>query len=86
MLTRGAIYSQALLLELVDRGMARSTAHEAIKKAVQHALKADSSLLSVLRDDPQIARSLAGAGIDDEALLDRVRATSRRLIERSIGC
>ena len=86
LLTRGAIYSQALLLELVDRGMARSTAHEAIKKAVQHALKADSSLLSVLRDDPQIARSLAGAGIDDEALLDRVRATSRRLIERSIGC
>lgn len=86
LLTRGAIYSQALLLELVDRGMARRTAHEAIKKAVQHALKADSSLLSVLRDDPQIARSLAGAGIDDEALLDRVRATSRRLIERSIGC
>lgn len=86
LLTRGAIYSQALLLELVDRGMARSTAHEAIKKAVQHALEADSSLLSVLRDDPQIARSLAGAGIDDEALLDRVRATSRRLIERSIGC
>lgn len=86
LLTRGAIYSQALLLELVDRGMARSTAHEAIKKAVQHALKADSSLLSVLRDDPQIARSLAGAGIHDEALLDRVRATSRRLIERSIGC
>ena len=82
-LTRGAIYSQILLMELIERGMARSTAHEAIKAAAQCALEADSSLVSVLRDDPQVARSLKGEGIDEETLLERVRATSRRLIERA---
>ncbi len=82
-LTRGAIYSQILLIELIERGMARSTAHEAIKAAAQHALEADSSLVSALRDDPQVARSLKGKGIDEEALLERVRVTSCRLIERA---
>ena len=82
-LTRGAIYSQILLIELIERGMARSTAHEAIKAAAQRALEADSSLISVLREDPQVARSLKGEGIDEEALLERVRVTSRRLIERA---
>ena len=82
-LTRGAIYSQILLVELIERGMARSTAHEAIKGAAQRALEADSTLVSALRDDPQVARCLKGEGIDEEALLDRVCATSRRLIERA---
>lgn len=82
-LTRGAIYSQILLIELIERGMARSTAHEAIKAAAQRALEADSSLVSALRDDPQVARSLKGEGIDEETLLERVRVTSRRLIERA---
>jgi adenylosuccinate lyase len=82
-LTRGGIYSQILLIELIERGMARSTAHEAIKAAAQRALEADSSLVSALREDPQVARSLKGEGIDEEALLERVRVTSRRLIERA---
>ncbi len=82
-LTRGAIYSQILLIELIEYGMARSTAHEAIKAAAQRALEADSSLISALREDPQVARSLKGEGIDEEALLERVRVTSRRLIERA---
>ena len=82
-LTRGAIYSQILLIELIEYGMARSTAHEVIKAAAQRALEADSSLISALREDPQVARSLKGEGIDEEALLERVRVTSRRLIERA---
>lgn len=82
-LTRGAIYSQIILGELIERGMARSAAHEAIKGAAQRALEADSSLVSALRDDPQVARSLKGKGIDEESLLERVRVTSRRLIERA---
>jgi adenylosuccinate lyase len=82
-LTKGAIYSQILLIELIERGMARSTAHEAIRAAVQRALEADSSLVSMLRDDPQVARCLKGEGIDEESLLERVRVTSRRLIERA---
>ena len=82
-LTRGAIYSQILLVELIERGMARSTAHEAIKAAAQHAILEETSLVDAMKDDPQVACYLQGGGIDEEALLERVRITSRRLVERA---
>lgn len=83
-LTKGAVYSQALLLELVNRGMARSTAHEAIRAASQRAIAAKKSLIDAVKDDPQIAPFLKGGVIDEQSLLNRVRATSRRMIERAI--
>jgi adenylosuccinate lyase len=81
--THGAIYSQVLLVELIERGMARSAAHEAIKAASQRAIDAQIALVDALKDDPQVALHLEGGGIDEESLLERVRATSRRLIERA---
>jgi adenylosuccinate lyase len=82
-LTRGAIYSQILLVELIERGMARSTAHEAIKAAAQRAILEETSLVDALKNDPQVACYLQGGGIDEEALLERVRITSRQLVERA---
>jgi adenylosuccinate lyase len=87
-LTRGAIYSQILLIELIECGMTRSTAHEAIKAAAPRAICEKTSLVDALKDDPQVARHLVapylqGGGIDEETLLERVRITSRRLIERA---
>jgi adenylosuccinate lyase len=82
-LTREAIYSQILLVELIERGMARSTAHEAIKSASQHAILEKTSLVDALKNDPRVACYLQEGGIDEEALLERVRVTSRRLIERA---
>ncbi|MCD6135617.1 adenylosuccinate lyase [Candidatus Bipolaricaulota bacterium] len=81
-LTHGAIYSQAILIALVEQGMARSAAHEAIKAASIAALTEGRSLIEILREDGEIASLLSAANLDEEAILDRVRSTSRRLIER----
>lgn len=81
-LTKGAIYSQILLIELVERGMARSKAHEVLKAASKRALDTNTSLLSVLSADPQVAELLKEQKIDEDALLKRLRATSHRIIGR----
>ncbi len=81
-LTHGAIYSQAILIALVEQGMPRNEAHEAIKTASTDAFAQGRSLIDLLREDEKIAQLLASAKIDEREILDRVRATSRRLIGR----
>jgi len=79
-LSKGAIYSQILLIELVERGLSRSVAHKAIKTASQTASRDNRSLLSALREDPKLAELLGKRVLDEEALLDKLRVTSRRII------
>ena len=81
-LTHGAIYSQAILTALVEHGMARNEAHEVIKAASIESFAQGRPLIDLLREDEKIATLLAAAKIDEGEILDRVRATSRRLIER----
>ena len=78
--THGAIYSQTLLLKLVERGMSRSEAHEVIKTASKRAFDTGSSLLSVLNQDPLVASVLQGEETNEKALLDRLCTTSRRIV------
>jgi len=79
-LTQGAIYSQALLLLLVEHGMARAEAHEAVRAASRTAATEGISLFDALRQAPKAARLLKGAAVDEAGLLNRLRATSRRII------
>jgi len=79
-LTKGAIYSQILLIELIERGVSRSVAHEAIKTASQIASRDNRSLLSVLKEDPKSAKLFGESVLDEEALLNELRITSRRII------
>lgn len=81
-LTHGAIYSQAILIALVEGGMPRNEAHEAIKAASIESFAQRRSLIDLLREDEKVASLLAATKIDEGEILDRVRATSRRLIER----
>lgn len=79
-LTQGRIHSQTLLIALLKAGMPRARAHEAIEAASQRAAQSGTDLLSALRDDPALADTLPEGWFDEEALFDRVRGTSRRLI------
>lgn len=81
-LTHGAIYSQAILIALVEQAMPRNEAHEAIKAASIESFAQRRSLIDLLREDEKIASLLAAAKVDEGEILDRVRATSRRLIGR----
>jgi len=80
-LTRGAIHSQAVLLELVKAGMPRRAAHEAVKRAAERAVREDADFFAALRADPQVAPILADAKLDEDALLARLRKMSSRMIE-----
>ncbi len=79
-LTRGAIYSQAVLLELVRRGMPRKEAHEAVKRAAERAATEKTDLFTALHEDPEIASWLTDAKIDEDAVLSRVKEMSRKII------
>lgn len=81
-LTHGAIYSQAILIALVEQGMARNEAHEIIKKASMRAFEHERSLIDVLREEERMTSLLDRAKIDENQILMGIRATSRRLIER----
>lgn len=77
-----AVYSQAVLIALVEQGMSRKQAHEAIKAASFAASSSGKPLLQMLSENKETAQFLATAKIDEEGINKRVRATSVRLIER----
>ena len=84
-LTHGAIYSQAILIALVEQGMSRNEAHEVIKAASIEAFEKRGSLVDALRGNEEIASLLDKAKINEGEILDSVRAISRRLIERELA-
>jgi adenylosuccinate lyase len=63
-LTCGALYSQRVLLALVDRGLTRDEAYRIVQRLAQRALDTRVSLRELLAGDP------AGEGLDLEALFD----------------
>jgi adenylosuccinate lyase len=63
-LTCGALYSQRVLLALVDRGHSRDEAYRIVQRLAQQALDTRVPLRSLLAGDP------AGEGLDLDALFD----------------
>ncbi|MBX9577030.1 MAG: adenylosuccinate lyase [Chthoniobacterales bacterium] len=58
-ITRGLYGSQAVLLELTDRGLARKTAYEAVQRAAMHTWKEGVSFATSLREEPEISAHLS---------------------------
>jgi adenylosuccinate lyase len=63
-LTRGALFSQRLLLALVGQGQTRDEAYRTVQRLAQRALDERTPLRELLTDDP------AGAGLDLDAVFD----------------
>ncbi|MEA2146383.1 MAG: adenylosuccinate lyase [Solirubrobacteraceae bacterium] len=63
-LTCGALYSQRVLLALVDGGLTRDEAYRVVQRLAQQALDTRVALRDLLAADP------AGAGLDLDALFD----------------
>jgi adenylosuccinate lyase len=63
-LTHGALFSQAVLLAMVERGMARDDAYRVVQRLAQHALDERKPLAELLAADP------SGAGLDLDAIFD----------------
>ncbi len=63
-LTCGALFSQRVLLALVDRGMTRDDAYRVVQRLAQQAIDSRVALRDLLARDP------AGAGLDLDAIFD----------------
>jgi adenylosuccinate lyase len=63
-LTHGALFSQRVLLALVQRGLARDDAYRIVQRLAQRALDERTPLRELLAADP------AGAGLDLDAIFD----------------
>jgi adenylosuccinate lyase len=63
-LTYGAVFSQRVLLALVERGMQRDEAYRIVQRLAQQAWDTETPLRELLEADP------AGAGLDLDDLFD----------------
>jgi adenylosuccinate lyase len=78
--TRGLVFSQAVLLALVDRGLSRDDAYRIVQSHAMMAWDGDQGLRDLLAADP-------AAGLSDEDLdaclsLERVGESARVVFER----
>jgi adenylosuccinate lyase len=63
-LTHGALFSQRVLLALVQSGMTRDDAYRVVQRLAQQAIQSRLPLRELLADDP------SGAGLDLDAIFD----------------
>jgi adenylosuccinate lyase len=63
-LTHGALFSQRVLLALVQSGMTRDDAYRVVQRLAQRAIDSRVALRDLLADDP------SGAGLDLDAIFD----------------
>ncbi len=64
----GVVFSQRVMLALVDAGLARDTAYRIVQRAAHQALSNGGDFRAVLAQDPQVRRHLKGRALD--ALFD----------------
>ncbi len=67
-LTKGLIFSQRVMLALIDKGLSRQIAYELIQRNAMKTLKSKKSFLSLLKADTEVTAVLPQAEI--EALFD----------------
>ena len=68
-LTKGLVFSQRVLLALIDKGMSRQKAYELVQRNAMQVWKRNKKFLNLLKADPEISASLTPAEL--EALFDQ---------------
>ncbi len=64
-LTGGLIFSQRVLLALVEAGMARQNAYKIVQEAAMTAWREGTSFRALLRADPRVTATLTPAQLDE---------------------
>ena len=57
-LTKGLIFSQRVMLALIDKGLSRQKAYELVQRNAMKAWKGNKNFLSLLKADPEVTASL----------------------------
>src|SRR5450432_58134 len=84
-LTGGLYFSEAVMLTLVRKGMARQAAYELIQKSALKAVAGEGSFRALLGDDPELAAKLTPAEIDKAFDLDHHLRHAGSIIDRALA-
>ena len=57
-LTRGLVFSQRVMLALIDKGLSREKAYEMVQRNAMKAWKGNKNFLSLLKADPEVVGAL----------------------------
>ncbi|MFC1959000.1 adenylosuccinate lyase, partial [Chloroflexota bacterium] len=57
-LTKGLVFSQRVMLALIDKGLSRQKAYELVQRNAMKAWKGNRNFLSLLKADPEVTASL----------------------------
>jgi len=58
-ITRGLVFSQRVMLALIDKGLSRQKAYELVQRNAMKAWKGNRSFLKLLKADPELAGAVA---------------------------
>jgi adenylosuccinate lyase len=79
--SHGLVFSEAVLLALVDAGLARDDAYRLVQRAATETWESRRPFRSVLADDAEIMRHLSDGRLDDCFDLDRAVAHAARAVD-----
>jgi len=82
--SHGLVFSQAVLLALVESGMTRDDAYRAVQRNAMRTWDEQRPFLEVLRDDPVVLEALGPDRLEASFDLDRALAHSARALD-SLG-
>ncbi|NWF94519.1 MAG: adenylosuccinate lyase [Candidatus Thorarchaeota archaeon] len=80
-LSKESILSEYVVTTLTQAGMERPKAHETLRRLSAAARTSNSSLLSVIAQDPETARLLGTTRLDIEAYYESIREVSRAIVD-----
>jgi adenylosuccinate lyase len=83
-LTGGLYFSEAVLLTLVRKGMARQPAYELVQRSALRAVAGEKSFRALLGEDPEVAAKLAPAEIDEAFDLGHHLRHAGAIIDRAL--
>jgi adenylosuccinate lyase len=63
-LTKGLIFSQRVMLALIDKGLSRQKAYELVQRHAMKAWKGNKSLTNLLKSDPEVTAILPPAELE----------------------
>jgi adenylosuccinate lyase len=67
-ITQGLVFSQRVLIALIDKGLSRQKAYELVQRNAMKAWKDKTSFLKLLKADPELKGKLSGSEL--ESLFD----------------
>jgi adenylosuccinate lyase len=83
--SHGLVFSQRVLLRLIDAGLGRLEAYDLVQRAAMRTWKGEGPLRRTLGADAEVTRRLSAKELDDCFTLEPYAAAAREILKRG-GC